>query len=256
MILASDALTDRTVLITGASGGIGSAAAAAVAAAGAHVVAQYRTDGHTVRSALNGIPANRVHLLEADLSTAGGARALWQAAARWRPVDVLVANAAVNPPSPMTGPDDEWDAGWELALRVNVIGSGALVREAVRSFAERGSGTVVALSSWTAEQGSRILDSIAYAASKAAFRNLAQTLARHYAGSGVAVHIVAPGVVDGGMGTAGLDHAAFRRVAEGLAMGKHVGVGEVADLIAFLATGACPSLTGGTVDLNGASYIR
>lgn len=256
MILASNALADRTVLITGASGGIGSATAATMAAAGAHVIAQYRSNDHAVRSALQDTPADRVHLLHADLGSVRGARELWQAATRWRPVDVLIANAAVNPPSPMNGPDHEWDTGWEQALQVNVLGAGALLREAVRSFAERGSGTVIALSSWAAEQGSRILDSTAYAASKAAFRNLAQTLARHYAGTGVAVHIVAPGVVAAGMGTAGLDDVAFRRVADGLAMGRHVDVAEVADLLAFMATGACPSLTGGTVDLNGASYIR
>lgn len=256
MILDSQALAGRTVLLTGASGGIGAATATALAAAGAHVIAQYRTDDGAARAALSEAPADRVHLLAADLGSAQAARELWRAASTWREVDVLIANAAVNPPSPMDGSDDAWDAGWDLAMRVNVIGAGALLREAVRAFAARGNGTVIALSSWAAEQGSRILDASAYAASKAAFRNLAQTFARQYARAGVAVHIVAPGVVAGGMGTAGLDDAALQKVADGLAMGRHVGVGEVAELIAFLATGGCPSLTGGTVDLNGASYIR
>lgn len=256
MILDSQALAGRTVLLTGASGGIGAATATALAAAGAHVIAQYRTDDGAARAALSEAPADRVHLLAADLGSAQAARELWRAASTWREVDVLIANAAVNPPSPMDGSDDAWDAGWDLAMRVNVIGAGALLREAVRAFAARGNGTVIALSSWAAEQGSRILDASAYAASKAAFRNLAQTFARQYARAGVAVHIVAPGVVAGGMGTAGLDDAALQKVADGLAMGRHVGVGEVAELIAFLATGRYPSLTGGTVDLNGASYIR
>ncbi len=256
MVLDTHALAGRTVLLTGASGGIGAATATILAAAGAHVIAQYRTDEDAARAALSDAPTDRIHLLAADLGSAQGARRLWRAASEWREVDVLVANAAVNPQSPMDGSDEAWDAGWELAMQVNVIGAGSLMREAVRSFAARGEGTVIALSSWAAEQGSRILDASAYAASKAAFRNLAQTVARQYAGAGVAVHIVAPGVVAAGMGTAGLDDDALRKVAGGLAMGRHVGVGEVAELIAFLATGAVPSLTGGTVDLNGASYIR
>ncbi len=256
MLLDPHALAGRTVLLTGASGGIGAATATTLAAAGAHVIAQYRTHDAAAREALSAAPAARTHLLAANLNSAEGARALWLAASKWRAVDVLVANAAVNPDSPMNGSDQEWDAGWELAMRVNVIGAAALIREAVRSFAERGSGNVIVLSSWAAEQGSRILDSSAYAASKAAIRSLAQTFARQYARSGVSVHIVAPGVVAGGMGTAGMDDVAFRRVADGLAMGRHVAPQEVADLIAFLATGACSSLTGGTVDLNGASYIR
>ena len=47
-----------------------------------------------------------------------------------------------------------------------------------------------------------------------------------------------------------------RAVAEGLALGQHVAVSEIAELAAFLASDRCPSLTGSTIDLNGASYIR
>lgn len=256
MVLAADALANRTVLLTGASGSIGSATAATLGAAGATVIAQYRSQPEALLRALSAVPADRQHLVGGDLGTPDSARKIWRDAESLNPVDVLVLNAAAIPQSPMNGSDAEWDAGWEEAMRVNVIGAGALLREAVRCFADRGGGTVVAVSSWAAEQGSRILDVSAYAASKAALRNLAQTVARNYARAGVQVHVVAPGVVDGGMGTAGQDDAAVRSVAGGLAMGRHVSVQEVAELISFLASGAFPSLTGGTVDLNGASYIR
>jgi NAD(P)-dependent dehydrogenase (short-subunit alcohol dehydrogenase family) len=58
------------------------------------------------------------------------------------------------------------------------------------------------------------------------------------------------------MGTAGMTDDAIRAVADGLAMGRHVEVQEIAELAAFLATGRAPSLTGSTLDLNGASYLR
>ena len=159
-------------------------------------------------------------------------------------------------PTPLDGDDDAWDSGWLESLQVNVIAASTLMREAARTFAESGSGSIVAISSWAAEQGSRIPDLGAYAASKAALRNFAQTLARAYARSGVRVYTIAPGVVDGGMGTADLDPDEIRAVAEGLAMGQHVAVSEIAELAAFLASDRCPSLTGSTIDLNGASYIR
>ena len=165
-------------------------------------------------------------------------------------------NAAINVATPVDGPDEEWDAGWEQTLRVNVLGAGALLREAVRTFAERDGGVAVVVSSWAALQGSRIRDVSAYAASKAAIRNLAQTLARAYVRNGVQVHVIAPGVVDTGMGVEGMDDSTRKTVAEGLAMGRYVTAGEVAAMIGVLATGACPSLTGSTVDVNGASYIR
>jgi NAD(P)-dependent dehydrogenase (short-subunit alcohol dehydrogenase family) len=58
------------------------------------------------------------------------------------------------------------------------------------------------------------------------------------------------------MGVAGQDDTARSAVAAGLAMGRYVEPEEVASLIAFLAADDCPSLTGATVDINGASYIR
>ena len=255
-VLDPNALSGRRVLITGASGGIGRVTARSLAAAGATVLANYHSDRASVADALQGVPAERAVLLPGDLSTPDAARALWRAADIDAPIDVLVLNAATMPETPIDGSDDEWDAGWELAMQVNVISAGALLREAVRGFAARGSGTAIVLSSWAAEQGSRIRDVGAYAASKAAIRNLAQTFARAYARTGVTIHVIAPGVVRAGMGIVGKDEAAQAAIAEGLAMGRYVEAEEIADVITFLSANGCPSLTGATVDINGASYIR
>jgi 3-oxoacyl-[acyl-carrier protein] reductase len=72
----------------------------------------------------------------------------------------------------------------------------------------------------------------------------------------VRVYVLAPGVLDTGMSTAGRDDAALEATARGLAMGRPSAAAEVASLIAYLATGAAPGLTGSTLDINGASYIR
>jgi len=168
-----------------------------------------------------------------------------------------VVNAAVIEPTPLDGDDTAaWDAGWERTLQVNVIAATTLMREAAAAFAARGSGSIIAISSWAGQQGSRIAELGAYAASKAAVRNFGQTLARAYARQGVRVYTIAPGVVDAGMGTAGLSAGDVQAVADGLAMGRHVEAQEIAELAAFLATDRAPSLTGATLDLNGASYLR
>lgn len=252
----SGPLAGRTVLLTGASGGIGSATAQALLGAGADLLAHYRTRRDDAEAAVAGPHRERAHLLPGDLSSPQAARRLWADAEAVRPVDVLVLNAATMAATPLDGTDEEWDAGWEQLLAVNVVGAGALLREAVRAWAARGGGTAVVVSSWAAEQGSRILDVSGYAASKAAIRNLAQTMARHHARDGVRVHVVAPGVVDAGMGIAGQEPSHRQGVADGLAMGRLVEPGEVASLITFLATDSCPSLSGATLDLNGASYVR
>lgn len=257
MYLDANALTGRTVLLTGASGGIGAVTGQALAAANATVIAQYRERREGAEQAVEALPDSQKLVLKGDLDTPAAARELWRSALAWDPdIDVVVLNAAVIPDTPIDGPDEVWDAGWQEALQVNVIGTGALMREAARYFVARGSGTIIVLSSWAAEQGSRIPDLTSYAASKAAVRNLAQTFARNFAREGLRVHVLAPGVVNAGMAIAGQDDAQTQAVADGLAMGRLVEAGEIAALIAFLATDAVPSLTGATVDVNGASYVR
>lgn len=252
-----NALAERTALITGVSGGIGARLAATFGRDGATVIGTYRSRREDAERAVSAIPPARATLLQADLDGPAQARELWRRACEAGPIDTLVVNAATLTPTPLASQDDEeWDAGWQRSMHVNVVGAATLMRAAATTFGERGFGSIIAVSSWAAEQGSRIPDLGAYAASKAALRNFAQTLARASARSGVRVYTIAPGVVDTGMGTAELSAAEIAAVAEGLTMGRHVDAQEIAELAAFLATDRCPSMTGATLDLNGASYIR
>lgn len=248
-------LSGRSVLLTGASGAIGSHIAAELASCGARVVGTYRTHRADAERALS--EAEHHTVLQATLDSPESARDLWHRAEAWHSLDTLVVNAAAMAHTPLRGDEQAaWDAGWQLSLQVNVIAAATLMRQAAEAFAERGFGTIVAISSWAAEQGSRIPDAASYAASKAALRNFAQTLARANTRTGVRVYTIAPGVVDGGMGTSGQNVDEVAAVAEGLAMGRHVDPQEIAALTSFLASDCCPSLTGSTLDLNGASYIR
>jgi NAD(P)-dependent dehydrogenase (short-subunit alcohol dehydrogenase family) len=84
-------LANRTVLVTGASKGIGAEIVRAVGAAGAHVIAHYNSDPEGARAAVAGLPAERVHLAQADFAEPAAARRLWQDAIGWRGhVGVLV----------------------------------------------------------------------------------------------------------------------------------------------------------------------
>lgn len=254
----SRALEGRTVLLTGASRGIGAATARALGEAGAAVVAHYGSHREGAEQAVAEIaPIDRL-LVQADLSEPGAARRLWREAVAWRGrVDVLVVNAATMPTTAFEGSDDEWDEGWRTAFQINVLEPASLVREAVDHFVEHGGGTLVTLSSWAAQRGSAISSLNAYAASKAAIANLTQTVARNFAGDGVLAHVVAPGIVRTRLSEAS---AAARGGIEGvnaaLAMGAMVPPEEVAALVVFLATGTCRHLTGATIDLNGASNVR
>lgn len=251
-------LTGRTVLVTGASRGIGAETTRTLGEHGATVVAHYGRFREGVDDAVAEIAPERRTIVQADMSEPGAARRLWSEAtgARSR-IDVVVVNAATMPTSAFEGSDEDWDDGWRQALQVNVLEPASLIREAVVYFLEQGGGTVITLSSWAAQRGSAISDLAAYAASKAAVANLTQTVARNHARDGVLAHVVAPGIVRTRLSEAS---AAARGGIEGinaaLAMGEMVPPREVAELIAFLATGTCRHLTGATIDVNGASNIR
>ncbi len=251
-------LDGRTILLTGASRGIGAATARALGEGGAYLVAHYGGHREGAEEAVAGIPEERRLLVSADLSEPGAGRRLWREAVAWRGrVDVLVANAATMPDTPFEGTDESWDEGWEKALRVNVLEPASLIREAVAHFRTKGGGVLVTLSSWAAQRGSALSHLAAYAASKAALANLTQTVARNYAAEGVLAHVVAPGIVRTRLSEAS---AAARGGIEGinaaLVMGEMVPPEEVAELIAYLATGSCRHLTGATLDVNGASNVR
>ena len=255
---AAGELDGRVVLLTGASGGIGSVTAKALGVRGAALVAHYRGNREGAEAAVAALPEERRLLVQADLKRSGAARGLFAEALAWRGhVDVVVVNAATLLETPFDGSDDLWDENWEETLRVNVLEPVSLMREAVRHFLDTGGGTIVALSSWAAERGSAIARLSAYAASKAAVRNVAQTIAHNHAKDGILVYVVAPGIVHTPMSEiSAVARGGIAAVNAALAMGEMVPPEEVAELIAFLATGRSRHLSGATIDVNGATYIR
>ncbi len=252
-------LSGRTVLVTGASRGIGAEIAHAVAAQGATVLAHCRDDIAATAAALAAIPTGRLHVLAADQADPRSMDALWQAAVAVAPrIDAVVLNAAVFlGEGGIEDPMEAWEHAWDTQWRINVAAPARLMKHAVGHFVGQGGGVLVTLSSWVAQRGSGSQASIAYAASKAAVKAAAQTVARHYAKQGVLSYIVAPGVVRTQMS---LDAAALAggeaKVSATLAMGKWVPPEELGALVAFLCTGRVRHLSGATLDVNGASYIR
>lgn len=252
-------LSGKRILLTGASKGIGAATARALGAAGASLIAHYGSDRGGVEAATAEIPADRKLLLQADLADRNQVAALWASALAWQGgIDVLVNNAAVMIGDAGVDADIElWDESWETSMQVNVIASARLLREAVRHYLEVGGGSIISISSWAAQKGVGNPQTIAYAASKAAIKAATQTIARNYAKDGITAYIVAPGVVRTRLSEDfARSQGGEEQVTATLAMGRWVEPDEVADLVTYLCRGSAPSLSGGTIDINGASYIR
>ena len=251
-------LTGKTILLTGVSGGIGSTTAAALGDAGASVIAHYAGNREAAEKATAEIPSNRKLLLESDFAEAGAGRTLWADAMKWHGrIDVLVNNAAVMPESPIDADDAVWDAAWAQALQINVVEPANLIREAIRHYRESGGGILISLSSWAAQQGSTIPQLTAYASTKAAIKALTQTVARAYAKDNILAYVIAPGIVRTKMSEiSAISRGGEDKVKAILPLGDMVPPLEVSTLVAFLSSGMCRHLTGATLDINGAAYVR
>lgn len=251
-------LENKTVLLTGASGGIGRETVRVLGAAGANVIAHWSRNQDAVAEAARHIPPERLLLVQADFTEPHGADDLWRQAIAWRgTVDVLVNNAGVMLEAGFDDKVELWDRAWETTFLVNVVHPIKLMRLAVNHFRSRGGGVLITMSSWSAQRGSGNPNLTAYAAAKAAVAAATKTIARTFARDNVLAYCVSPGPVDTDMThRSALNQGGLESVLAGLAMGELVPPKEIAELVAFLATGASRHLTGATLDVNGATYIR
>ncbi|MDQ0390513.1 SDR family NAD(P)-dependent oxidoreductase [Labrys monachus] len=252
-------LDGRTILVTGASKGIGAAIARVCGEEGAFVIAHYGSDRAGAEAALAGLPAERKHFVQADLHDLAAAERLWDEAQAWRGrIDVFVNNAAILLWNGGVDESDEtWDAVWAETLQVNVLAPARLVRRAVKHYRDHGGGILVTISSWGAQRGVTNPATMAYAASKAAVKAMAQTVARAHARDNILTYIIAPGVVATQMSESfAATQGGTEKIFAGLAMGEWVPPEDIGHLVAFLASGRSRHLSGATLDVNGATYIR
>ena len=255
-------LSGKIILLTGASQGIGAATAGVLGKAGARLVAHYRGhpgDREGAEAAVAGIAPDRRHLVAGDFTDNEAVEQVWRDTVAWRGhVDVLVLNAAyMDPSGGVDDSEENWDNSWATHLQVNVQAQARLMRAAVRHFRTRGGGIIVLMSSWVAQRGVTDPKMLAYAASKGAIKAVAQSIARGYSKDGIFTYIIAPGIVRTRMS---IDFAEMQggedAVTQTLAMREWVPPNEVGELIAFLAEGGVRHLSGATLDVNGATYVR
>ncbi|TDC95448.1 SDR family oxidoreductase [Saccharopolyspora aridisoli] len=240
-------LTGTTVLVTGASGGIGRETALAAHREGAHVIAHW---AHNERAAadLEKLLGGRGRLVRADLLDPDATENMWHEALAWRGrIDVLVNNAgAWLSSSPRDAGD--WRRGWSENLALNLTGPADLSRNALLHFEERGGGVIVSVTSRSAHRGDDA-EHLAYGAAKAGLQSLTKGIARGFARSGVLAYSIAPGWV-------ATELAAGSTSGADLPLGEVTPPQDVAEMIVFLASGRSRHTTGATIDITGADYVR
>ena len=253
-------LRGRRALVTGSTAGIGFAIAHGLAAEGAQVVVNGRSDG-SVKRALARITETigdaAVDGIAADAATAEGAEAIRQ---RWPQIDILVNNLGIFEPKPFFDiPDDDWRRFFD----VNVLSGVRLARAYGKGMAERGWGRILFISS---ESGINIpREMIHYGMSKTAQLAVARGLATELAATGVTVNSLLPGptrtegvtdfvgklATEGGKTTAEMESDFFKTARPSSLLRRFAEPDEVAAMAVYLCSARASATTGAAVRVDG-----
>ncbi|WP_280461429.1 SDR family NAD(P)-dependent oxidoreductase [Nocardia carnea] len=247
----------RTVLVTGASRGIGRAVCRAFAARGDSVVVHYanrRDDAVTTLESLEGSGHVLVHGSLTDPETVRSV--VDRAAGLHGGLDVVVNNAAVmTPHPPATVSYAEWQRAWTDTLNVNLVAASNVCYCAAQAMMAAGrGGHIVNIGSRGAFRGEP--DHPAYGASKAALLAMSQSLAVALAPHDIVVGAVAPGFVETERVAQRLHGPEGPGIRAQSPFGRVARPEEIASAVVYLASPEATWAAGAILDMNGASHLR
>jgi 2-hydroxycyclohexanecarboxyl-CoA dehydrogenase len=245
---------DKTVVVTGAAGGIGGAICQRFASEGARVVVtDVNAEGAEVTAAAIRATGGRARAFASDIGTAEGCHAIIaDVMAQEGRIDVLCNNAGVNRRGPLLSltPED-----WRLSFAINIDAMFHLCQAALpHMIAQGGAAIVNTASQWGLYPAP---NHIAYNVTKAAVASFTQNLARDYAPQKIRVNAVCPGEVHTPMLEAGVKRSG-RTIADLDKLVPYGRIGkpeEVAALIAFLASDEAAYMCGSLVEITGAQAV-
>ena len=237
-----------TAIITGASGGVGRAAALALAREGYDAALHYHQNREPAVECAAEIEkiGGRAAVLNADLSSEGDAlRMAEEAVILLGGIDVLVcaAGRSLQKTFIQTTPED-----WEGVISSNLTSVYNSCRAVMPYMLRQGKGSIVTVSSVWGQAGASC--EVTYSAAKAGIIGLTRALAKEMAPSGIRVNCVAPGAIDTKM-LSGLDGGAISDIIARTPLGRLGRPDDVAEAIAFLASDRASFITGEVLTVSG-----
>lgn len=248
-------LAGKTIMLTGATGTIGTAIARALASDGARVVLHYSRNQLAAETLAADIGQGAVSL-QADLSDPAAPTKLWQnAELHCGRIDGLVNNAGIRTEVRIDDSLQDWQAVWGREMQVNFLAAVDLTRAAVRHFRNRGGGRIINMASRAGQRG-YVAEALPYGASKAALINLTKSIAQSFGPEGITSVAISPGWVRTEMAEAFMAQHGEAAALSGIPIGVMAEPEEIAELTAFALRPSQKSLNGAVLDVNGASYLR
>ncbi len=249
-------LDNKTALITGASGGIGRVIAQTFAAAGATVAVHYNQKRTLAEETLHRLPGAGHFMVQANLTDPAAVQQMVNTAIHdLGKLDIVVNNAGIFEYHPLAEVDYQmWQDTWLKTIQTNLLGAANVCYCAARHMIGRREGKIINVGSRGAFRGEP--EAPAYGASKAGLHALSQSLAKYLGQYNIFVTAVAPGFVQTDMARDALKGERGDAIRRQSPHGRVASPEEVAHTVLFLAAPGSEWLTGGIVDVNGASYLR
>ncbi|HVW96234.1 MAG TPA: SDR family oxidoreductase [Mucilaginibacter sp.] len=248
--------TNKNVLITGGSRGIGRATATLFADHGANVIVTYKSDNLAAGETIASLKHGKHAAYQLDVADPEGIKDFFDSYLDIHGnLDILVNNAAVFSEHKILSDDfDSWQKSWKNTLDTNLTGAANMCYFAASLMKQQGGGKIINISSRGAFRGEP--DHPAYGASKAGLNAMSQSLAIALAPHHISVHVIAPGFVETEMAAEALSGPSGDAIRKQSPFGRVAKPEEVARLVAVYASEGLEFTSAGIVDINGASYLR
>jgi len=245
-------LQKKIVLVTGATGGLGTAMCKKLFEDGYCVVGSYKTEAKAKAwKKLMKEEGYDIELFKADVSKFAEVEKLVnQIIDKYGVIDVLINNAAIT----KDGVFRKMEPGdWEQVISTNLISVFNCSRLVINGMIERGFGRIINISSVNAQRGQ--FGQTIYAASKAGMHGFTKSLAMEVASKGVTVNTISPGYIATDIVLAIPDEILEARIIPSIPIGRLGGTDEVAYLVSFLASDKASFITGANYAINGGQHV-
>ncbi|WP_292949345.1 MULTISPECIES: SDR family oxidoreductase [unclassified Neptuniibacter] len=172
---------------------------------------------------------------------------------KWRRVDILVNNAGITQPLKIMDIKDE---NYDAVMDVNLRGTLLMSQAVIPVMRKQKAGSIVNISSVSAQRGGGIFGGPHYSAAKAGVLGLTKAMARELAPANIRSNAICPGFIGTDITAGKIDDTMYAKVMEGIPMGRAGKAEEVAGCCLFLASDLSSYVTGTEVDVNGGSLIH